>query len=378
MVAYGYLAFVVRAAPPHRTRNLQRLSDLGDRHVDLLTEVDRELTTMGNGFQRNEGMAEGYRLKSHTVRGRSLAIKIRRGPVGNPGETFDLESEETRETGANTALLSELRAALYVPRDSYFGFLFVERVGGRHIKDLLYKRVIKEVALRTNMAIRVEAFAQTDDWRRELQGQQVLRVTELLTPTSTAHDASTLDEVTVRVTAEGAGLAPRGGELKDRIFDLLDRRHEEYRVLAQVAPLEDRRRVWGKTRKRDGTVKEGWKTAPKSSFSVADQEELATLLRELEELNGGSDTSGLREDLQSVLPVDRDEYESQRVEVSFGHDRPEKTFVVTGDRVPQLVYEFGGWLLDSELQAAWDSTAMQFLGGLGVNLSVPWPIEASS
>lgn len=375
MVAYGYLAYLIRVSPPHRPRELQRLSAIGEHDVDLLAALESELTQMGAKFYKNPGLAEGFRKHSHTVRGRSIFLRLRRGPVGNPGETFDIESEESVETGLTTALLSELRASIYVPRDSYFGFLFVERVGGRHLKDLVQRLIVRPVALSTQMGIRVEAFALTDDWRRELAGKQVLRVTEMLEQRDSSHDPSTVDDLTVRVSAEGAGLSSRGEDLKARIFDVLDRRHLEYRKLAEIAPLEQRRKYWGTTKKRNGTVVPTRKKAPRTAFTVSDEAEWAALVAEIDAARSGAASDDLLGELQVLLPVNRDEYESRRVEVSFGSERPEKTFVVAGDRVPQLVYEFEGWLTDTQLREAWDATADQFLRTLGVSLPSGWPIE---
>ncbi|TFC49062.1 hypothetical protein E3O47_12410 [Cryobacterium sp. TMT2-17-1] len=307
MVAYGYLAYLIRIAPPNRPRYLQRLSEFGPDQLDLLTEVDRELKMLGDAFYRNDGMAEGYRLKSHNRRGRSISLKMRRGPVGNPGEMLDVESLESVEAGRTKALLSEFRASFYIPRDSYYGFLFVERIGGRHLKDLLYHLIAKKIGLRTSMGVRMEGFALTDDWRKELAGKQVLRVTEVLAPSDSAHDPSTVEDLTVRVSVEGAGLTTRDGDLKERIFELLERKQEELRQLVRIAPLEARRKVIGETHRRDGTVIRELKKAPRDAFTVADEEEWRKLVDEIEVLHHGPSSADLEADLQAVLPVDRDE-----------------------------------------------------------------------
>lgn len=377
MVAYGYLAYLIRVAPPHRERSLETLSAIGSANVDLLEEVQRELTGLGSGFHRNPVLAEGFRKRAHSRRGRSIHLWVRRGPVGSLGETFDTESETSTETGLATALLSELRASFYIPKGSYYGFLFVERVGGRHLKDLLVQRIIKPISLTHQVNVRVEGFALSDDWRRELNTKQVLRVTELLQPRDSAHDASTLDELQVRVAVEGAGLSRRGEDIKSMIFDVLDRRHRKYRELARIAPLERRRTVWREIQKRDGAVEHGWRRAPKSAFTAADEQEWRAISDEISALDTDSVSDELRQDLQSVLPVDRGEYESRRLEVSFGDERPERSFVIAGDRVPQFVYEFGERLVDAQLLAAWDATAAQFLSTLGVTLTPGWPVEAS-
>ncbi|MEI2268131.1 hypothetical protein OHB93_02280 [Microbacterium sp. No. 7] len=350
------------------------MNAVGPENRDLLSEITSQLGMLGSQFYRNDGMAEGYRFNEHAARGRSIRIKLRRGPVGNPGETFNITSGTATETSEDTALLSELRAAFYIPRDSYYGFLFVERIGGRHAKDLIYQKVVVPVAEATRHTIRLENFAEVEDWRRILSTQQVLRVAEFLRPDSSA-DASTAHDVFVKVSAEGAGVSSKSEELKEQFLDIVDRRHASYRVLADIAPLEARRKVMGVIKKRDGSEIEALKDAPKSAFSIADRAELEALTLRLDALNSGSDSTVLREELQQVLPVDRDEYQSQRLEVTFGTDRPEKTFIVAGDRVPQLVYEFGGRLIDTDLQNAWDASSGGFLERLGVTVSSAWPLE---
>jgi len=376
MTAYAYLPYLIRVAPAHRPRQLYRLNDVGQSHADLLTEITDELTTIGSKFHHNEILAEGFRLKRNNPFGRSTLLWMRRGPVGNPGETYDIDTGGVAETGVNTALLSELRAGLYIPEGSYFGFLFVERVGGRHLKDLIYQRVIMPIAKRLDVSIRVEAYAETDDWRKELSGQQVLRVTEVLNMQASQEDASTLDEdLSVRVATEGSVLSRMTGDVKALIFDALDRRHAEYRLLAQIAPLQSRRNIWGDV-SRKGETKQGWKKAPRSAFTVADSEELTAQLLELDKLRGNGAPKELLEQLQNLVPVDRSDLESRRLEVAFGDKAPQKNFVVESDRLPQLVYPLGGRLTDVELQRLWEAQAEAFLQGLGVTLTADWLLSS--
>ena len=373
MAAHGYLAYLVRVSPPHRTRNLQRLSAMGVPAKDLLIELRAELRTLGATFYKNPSKAEGFRLHSSDNHGRSTFIRLRRGPVGNPGETFDVDSGASSETGDNTALLSELRAAFFVPEDSYFGFLFVERNGGRHLKDLIYQRIIVPIAKRNTMIIRVEAFAETDDWKKELAGQQVLRVTEVLRKTDSAQDDSTVDDTIVKISAEGLGLTRMSQDIKDLLFNLLDRRRSRYLIEAGIAPLGARKKVLSTVKKRDGSTVERMKDAPKSVFTVADAQELDALVAELERVKSGTGTAhDLRDQLEAALPVDRDGLESRRLEVGLGEERAEKTFVLETDSVPQLVYELQKRLLDIELQRTWEAHAERFLASLGVSVPAGW------
>jgi hypothetical protein len=373
MTAWGYQAYLLRVAPPHRPRTLQRLNSVGEAHVDLLAEMRSELGRLGQAFYRNEHRAEGFRIYSTDPHGRSEFIRLRRGPVGNPGETYEVESGQSIETTASTALLSELRAAVYIPEGSYYGFLFVERVGGRHAKDLIYQRVIVPIAKRLGMVIRLEGFAETADWRRELSGQTILRVSEVLKPTSSAQDASTpTPDVLVRVSAEGQGLTSHSEAIKTRIFDIFERHNAQYRTLADIAPLEARRQVWAEIKKRDGTTRREYRKAPRSAFTVEDAAELEALTLELTRLDDGSADDEVLRELRGVLPVDREAYQSRRMEVGLGTDHPEKHFVLEGDRVPQLVYPLGARLVDSELQGAWEASAERFLSGLAVSVSADW------
>jgi hypothetical protein len=350
---------------------------MGDSSKDLLDEARAELKTLGAAFYKNPSKAEGFRLRASDDHGRSTFIRLRRGPVGNPGETFDVDSGTSNETGDNTALLSELRAALFVPEDSYFGFLFVERNGGRHLKDLIYERIIVPIAKRNGMIIRVEAFAETDDWKKELAGQQVLRVTEVLRKRDSAQDDSTVDDTIVKVSAEGLGLTRMSQGIKDLVFNVLDRRQSRYKLERDIAPLEARRRVLATVTKRDGSTVERMKDAPKSVFTVADAQELDALVAELERMKSGAGTDhNLRDELEAALPVERSGLESRRLEVSLGEERAEKTFVLETDSVPQLVYELQKRLLDIELQRTWEAHAERFLASLDVSVPDGWLLDS--
>lgn len=370
MPAYGYLAYLVRVTHRSRPRDLQRLSAMGHENFDLLRLFRSTLADLGNNYYSKANKAEGFRINRTDQHGRSEFIRIRRGPEGNPGETYDTETGSSVETNDKTALLSELRAALFVPEDSYYGFLFVERVGGRHLKDLIYTHMLAPISKKLNMPLRVEAFAEIEDWRLELAPQKVLRVTEVLKHTDSAQDASTVDDTLVKVTAEGSVLRAMTEPIKDRVFDVLNRRNRKYRLLADIAPFENRRRVWGQIGGKN--PREGYKAAPKKSFTVADLDELEALKLQLEALDETSPSATLLDELQQVLPIDRDDFESQRVEVALGNEQPEKTFVVESESVPQLVYPLGGRLVDLLLQRTWEAQVERFLATLGVTTPAGW------
>jgi hypothetical protein len=377
MTTYGYLPYLIRITPPSRPRNLQRLSDVGRANTDFLAELRSEIATLGNGYHSFAQKAEGFRVNDESAHGRSTILKIRRGPEGIAGESYDMDSGESVEAGDRTALLSELRAGFYIPEDSYFGFMFVERIGGRHLKDLIYKELLTPIAKRMSMLVRIDAFAESDDWRAELSGQKVMRVTEILRPKDSAADASTVDDTLVKVSAEGSRVQNLGEQIKDMVLDVVDRKNEEYRSLARIAPLEDRRRVWGQTHKRTGEVIEEYKEAPKSIFTVADKAELEELVAEIDRLKVGAPANEVRAELQGVVPINRDSLESQTLAVEFGQERPEKLFVVESQGVPQLVYPLGERLVDILLQRTWEAHAEKVLTNLGVAFPDNWLLQTT-
>lgn len=123
--------------PAHATRELQRLSAAGDNEDDLLTLIKDNLDALGEQYHRLPKAAEGYRVKLVESRGRALFVKLNKGPEGSPGETYDIDTEESIETTERQAQLSGLRGLFVIPKDSYYGLLFVERVGIRHLKEVL-------------------------------------------------------------------------------------------------------------------------------------------------------------------------------------------------------------------------------------------------
>ena len=135
MAAFGYLIYLLRVNQPHRAKELQRLSAAGDNDDDLLDLIEKNLVALGSGYQHEPRTAEGYRVKLIDRRGRSLFVRLNKGPEGAPGETYNVETEESIETTEKQAQLSGLRALFVIPEDSYYGLLFVERVGVRHLKE---------------------------------------------------------------------------------------------------------------------------------------------------------------------------------------------------------------------------------------------------
>jgi len=92
LATYGYLVYLLRANEPHRVRNLQRLSALGDADDDLLALLEDKLAQLGTKYVREEKSAEGYRIKSLKRRGRTLSVLINEGPQGSGGEAYNVET----------------------------------------------------------------------------------------------------------------------------------------------------------------------------------------------------------------------------------------------------------------------------------------------
>jgi hypothetical protein len=372
MASHGYLIYLIRAGVPNRTRTLNQLSRSGSpTPTDLLDELEAQFSVFGDTYQSDKKNAEGFRVREADRVGRSLRLRIHKGPEGNPGETYNIETDESEDTGDTTALLSALRATVYIPEKSYFGLLFVERTGGRHLKELLARIVFKPVALKRDLAIRLESFAEVDDWRSELGDQGVLRISESLVA-SQGGDASTPDDTVVRVVAEGTKVRQVSDDIKEQLFTRLERIFRTIRVRANLAPLEDRRYVYVEKEDSSSQTIEVRRKAPKSVFTVQDENEYQALVEELAKLNEADENPALRSTLQELVPIERDGLKSQRWEVALGEEKPERSFVVEGNSVPQFVYLTQGRLLDNLLRQTWEAHATRIFGVLGVSLADDW------
>src|SRR4051794_35747512 len=120
MATFGYLVYVVRANPPHRSKELYRMSSVGESGEDILDVAHDHLRALGPGYHREERESEGFRVKALDRQGRTLSVTINKGPEGATGETYDLDTQESRATTERQALLSGLRAMFVLPQDSYY------------------------------------------------------------------------------------------------------------------------------------------------------------------------------------------------------------------------------------------------------------------
>lgn len=355
MAAYGYIVYLIRAATPFRPKALQRLSSLGDADDDLLQIVRASFDSLGPGYQREAKTAEGYRVRVAEVRGRTLDIRINKGPEGSTGETWHLDDATSVETTERQAQLSALRALLVVPEDSYYGLLFVERIGVRHLKQVLADTIIRVAAQVTSVVMRVESFAETSDWERELDPQQTMRVSRFMKATDSGDDASTPDDTMVKIITEGGRLRASSDYIKELVLGRLRRRERRLDVQTQAAELERRRK------------------AGPSAFTVQDEEELQRLTDEIAAMDAPRHVDdALASVLADLAPVDTGDLEHERFDVVMGTDRPERTFVVEKDSIPQFVYELGARLTDGGLRNTWLDHAETILGNRGVSLPRGW------
>lgn len=356
VATFGYVIYLLRVNEPHRTRHLNRLSDAGDDGVDLLDAYHEALKALGAGYHRDPKVSEGYRVKRAELKGRSIEIKINKGPEGGTGEVYHRDDETSLETGESQSLLSGLRAFIVVPKDCYYGLLFVERIGSRHLRKLIEETVLKPAGREANVVTRIEAFAETADWRTELAPQQTLRVTELLVARSSGEDASTIEDRTVRIEV-GRGVVRQVSEkVKSLIVDRQAEAERDLDTSVRHAELLRLRRAGG------------------NAFTVADAAELETTAAELEAFKAGKNIDDdLVTTLKEAVPVDTENLDHKRWEVGLGRqDQVERNFLIESDAVPQLVYVLGGRLTDTGLLDTWKRHAESLLLHRGVRLPRRW------
>jgi hypothetical protein len=358
VAAFGYLVFLLRVAPPHRTKEMHRLSAAGDNDDDLLGLVEDKLRALGSAYQREDKSSEGYRIKEVTRRNRTLDIRINKGPEGSPGETYDVETEESQETTEKQAQLSGLRALIAIPKDSYYGLLFVERIGVRHLKEVLSGVAIIAAARDVGVVPRIESFAELADWEGELAGKQAWRVSELLEVTSSADDASTPKDSIVHVSAQGGVVARQSAKIKSVLVNRIKQREERLDLLSRASDL-------ARVRKADA-----------SAFTVQDEAELKALTKSIADGDKVTDEE-LSAVLTDLVPVSRDGLKHRRFDVAIGASGPERTFVVESNAVPQFVYLLGGRLTDAGLRDAWVAHAEKIFKNRGVTVPKNWATPSS-
>ncbi len=356
MVAHGYLVFLVRAGVSRHPEQLYRLSEIGQSGDDLLQLLHHHVGGLAHGYHHVERKAEGFRIKENALRGRTHWLKINRGPSGSPGETYDLDTDTSMETTERQALLSGLRAMFVVPLDSYYGLLFVERVGRRNLRDLLMDIAVRPSGSSAATVLRIEAFAEIQDWERELAQMQVLRISEILTKRDSGDDASTVEDTIIKVSAEGGTLRQISDGLKALFSGRIHRRDERLDTMQRTSELGERRRQ----AKADGVT-------------FQDEAEFQETLHKLQELNVAEDRDdSLFEVVDQVLAIDREQLDHQRFEVALGAELPQRTIVIEGDSIPQFVYELGGRLTDGALRNTWVDHAESILSARGVDLPARW------
>ncbi|WP_172801515.1 hypothetical protein [Arthrobacter sp. OY3WO11] len=120
-----------------------------------------------------------------------------------------------------------------------------------------------------------------------------------------------------------------------------------------------------------------YKAAPRSVFTVQDETEYQALVMELTALEQAEESdANLTVALEAVSPVNREHLRTKRFEVGIGNERPERTFVLEGDAMPQFIYETGARLADVQLRNLWETHAAKILKNRGVRLPAGWLQES--
>jgi hypothetical protein len=332
---------------------MHRLSAAGDNDDDLLGLIEDKLTALGSAYQREDKSSEGYRIKEVERRNRTLYVRVNKGPEGSPGETYDVETEESRETTEKQAQLSGLRALVAIPKDSYYGLLFVERIGVRHLKEVLAGVAVIAAAREVGVVPRIESFAELADWEAELADKQAWRVSELLEVTSSAEDASTPKDSVVHVSAQGGMVARQSEKLKSALVRRIKQREERLDLLSRASDLALVRK------------------ASADAFTVQNEAELKALTKLISDADKSTDAD-LNTVLSELVPVSREGLKHRRFDVAIGATGPERTFVVESNAVPQFVYQVGGRLTDTGLRDAWVAHAEKIFKNRGVTVPKNW------
>lgn len=348
MAAHGYMVFLVRSHPKGRPRELTPLDSIGESGEDLAELLHVSLRHLGEDYHAEEKTSEGFRLKELQPKDfdknrRDLWVKINKGPQGAAGEAYHLDTGDTIETTERQALLSGLRAYFMIPKNSVFGLLFVERVGRRHLRNVLLEKAVTPSSIAADCIVRLEGFAESADWRRELSGKKAIRVTEVLHRTSSADDQTTMDDAIIRVTTEGAAVSAAGGAILDLVERRAAEREGSLRLARLLAPLL--------------RAKRAAKEHHKVSFTAEDANELKELEEALDAARAGVADKDLASALGELIPVDRESVEHRRFDVAVGEERVERTFSVERDSIPQFVYETKPGLPDAVLKKAWAAHA---------------------
>jgi len=341
---------------------LQRLSEVGAERDDLYEVIEESFTSMGRGF-RTEGSAEGFRLKEIDKAGRTIWVKINKGPAGIEGEAFDIDTNESIETTERQALLSGLRAMFVIPKDSFYGLLFIERIGRRNLREVLENWIIKPSSHHLGESlVRIEGFAEASDWRSILADKELLRVSEVLKSTDSGQDASTADDRVVNISVSGTAVRRGTERMRDMIANRASRRENRVDLVAENSRLEEKKH-----------------RAEADAFTVQDEAALAAVTEALARL----DTSLTREDslasfLAELTPDAGEGLEHHSYDVTIGERHPERVFSVERDSIPQFVYELGTRrLTDVEMRALWIDHAGTILTNRGVTLPRGWALKGT-
>jgi hypothetical protein len=365
----GYLVYMVRATVPRRTRRLIRLDNLDDSGMDLLTEAARHVASLGPGLVASSE-DEGFRVRECAGTGRALWLRVSQGPRRVPGEVWDDDAQQATDLTEAQSALSELRGMLVVPTGAHFGLLFVERVARRHMREIVKEHVLDPIGLENALLVRSAAFADGADWRRDLAGKQVLRVGQVLKRETTAETpADNPEEAFVDISVQGTALRSRTEALKDRFFRRADRQTERLQALIRASEAADQADAIEHARIADQQIQRA--TSQRQAATVEEEREISEQLRALEDAE--RQDVGIGSELAGLIPAEFEGFDHKRWEISFGEVRPERTFVLERDSMPQFLYELGGDRLpDSALRQAWRAHAERIYRDFGDPLPRGW------
>lgn len=335
---------------------LHRLSNFGEaRNLDLHVLSKSSLENIKDKYFGDKHGSEGYRIRHIEERGRTLFVKVNKGPQNTGGEAYDPTTGEGFEISPRSAMLGRMRAMLALPKDSYYGLLFAERQGNRNLKEIIRNQALYPNAIVNDTTIHIDNFAEYSDWQKLLKDQKALSLTEYLEIRDSTHDSSTAS-TPIKLIAEG----PRINRITKGVLGAITaraKRNEEYfDTLSAAADLSEEKARKGK------------------AFSVSDNEELAKQRAHLKTLRDSPELSEeITRQLRDAIPIEIGEkIEHKSYQVVTGEEKPERTFNVDRNTMPQFVYETQGIFPDNKLLDLWVAHAEIIFRSRGVSLPKGW------
>jgi len=360
MATWGYNVYLIRLNTSHRTRVLHRLSAFGEsKDQDLLQGACTAAASILGAWRPLKKSTEGFRVREVDVRGRIAFIKANRGIHGVQGEAYKIDTGESVDHDEKTALLSGLRCMLAIPEDAYYGLLFVERVAGRHLKEIVKEFLFVPAIAMHDVVIHVDPFAQDKDWDLLLAGKEALEIREYLEVRDSGEDASTPPSA-IKVIVDGPRVASLTQTLREAVIGRSARYLEHLDLLARSAELQELKAL-----------------GSGGGFTVQRADELKEtedLIKEYRRSQAGL-AKETQDQLDDVVPVQVEAGQTvvkQRYDVAVGADRPERVFSLERETLPTFTFELGSHLTDAGLREFWVAHAEEILTARGIHLPVGW------